>query len=199
MGKNKDVQPRTRKAAGPAEQAARSSMIARKAAGERKKAVEAAAAARAAMQASLLGSGRQRASGAGSSSQDAGGVPAASQSAEAAAAGDRAVPAAAEPQAAAADDVLEQGEAMLYHDKQSGDVVEVTVLNVHRDDVQPYYSINLPSGQTRETLRKLLWHKGEEPPTDRAGAPTDANEQACAYVACAPRHALAPHTKQSLA
>ena len=44
MGKNKDVQPRTRKAAGPAEQAARSSMIARKAAGERKKAVEAAAA-----------------------------------------------------------------------------------------------------------------------------------------------------------
>ena len=118
MGKNKDVQPRTRKAAGPAEQAARSSMIARKAAGERKKAVEAAAAARAAMQASLLGSGRQRASGAGSSSQDAGGVPAASQSAEAAAAGDRAVPAAAEPQAAAADDVLEQGEAMLYHDKQ---------------------------------------------------------------------------------
>ena len=153
MGKNKDVQPRTRKAAGPAEQAARSSMIARKAAGERKKAVEAAAAARAAMQASLLGSGRQRASGAGSSSQDAGGVPAASQSAEAAAAaGDRAVPAAAEPPAAAADDVLEQGEAMLYHDKQSGDVVEVTVLTVHRDGVQPYYSINLPSGQTRLAL-----------------------------------------------
>ena len=83
---------------------------------------------------------------------------------------------------------------MLYHDKQSGDVVEVTVLNVHRDDVQPYYSINLPSGQTRETLRKLLWRKGEEPPTDRAGAPTDANGQARACVACAPRHALAPHT-----
>ena len=109
MGKATDVQPRKRKAAGPAEQAARSSMIARKAAGKEKKGVEATA--RAKMQASLLSGGRPRASGAGSSSQDIGGVAVASESTEAAAAGDRAVPAAAEqPAAAAVDDVLEQGE-----------------------------------------------------------------------------------------
>ena len=109
MGKAKDVQSRTRKAAGPAEQAARSSKIARKAAEKEKKGVEAAAAARATFQASLLGGSRPRASGAGSSSQVNGHVEAASESTEPAAAGDRAV-GSAEPPAAAADDVLEQGE-----------------------------------------------------------------------------------------
>ena len=109
MDKGKDVQPRTRKAAGPAEQAARSSKIARKAAEKEKKGVEAAAAARATFQASLLGGSRPRASGAGSSSQDNGHVEAASESTEPAAAGDRAV-GSAEPPAAAVDDVLEQGE-----------------------------------------------------------------------------------------
>ena len=56
MGKHKDVQQRTRKAAAPAQQAARSSVIARKAAGEKNNAVEAAVAARATCQASLLAS-----------------------------------------------------------------------------------------------------------------------------------------------
>ena len=91
MGTGKDVQSRIRKAAGPAEQASRSSSNARKAAEKKKKAVEAEAAARATFQASLFGGSRPRASGAGSSSQDNGHVEAASESTEPAAAGDRAV------------------------------------------------------------------------------------------------------------
>ena len=70
MGKGKDVQPRTRRAAGPTERAARSSTIATKAADKEKKLVEAAAAARATFQVRLLGGSRPRASGAGSSSQN---------------------------------------------------------------------------------------------------------------------------------
>ena len=105
-------------------------------------------------------------------------VEAASESAEAAAAGDRAVPAAAEQPAAAVDDVLEQGEAVQYYDKQHGGVVEVTVQTVHRDDVPAYYTIRLPSGQQRATQRELLWRKGEvRPPIDEAGAPADAAQQ----------------------
>ena len=183
MENNKDVQPRTRKAAGPAEQAARSSAIARKAADKQKKAVETEAAARAQMQASLLGGSRPRASGAGSSRQNIGGVAGASESTEAAAAGDRAVPAAAEPPTAAADDMLEQGEAVQYYDKQHSGVVEVTVKKVHRDDVPAYYTIHLASGQERETQRELLWRKDEvRPPTDEAGAPADAAQQARAVA-----------------
>ena len=178
MGKATDVQPRKRKAAGPTEQASRSSSNAGKAAEKLKKHEKAVAAARANMQASLLGGGRPRASGAGSSSQDIGGVAVASESTEAAAAGDRAVPAAAEQPAAAVDDVLEQGEAVQYYDKQHGGVVEVTVQTVHRDDVPAYYTIRLPSGQQRATQRELLWRKGEvRPPTDKAGAPADAAQQ----------------------
>ena len=70
MGKATDVQPRKRKAAGPAEQAARSSVIADKAVDKKKKHEEAVAAAQATFQARLLGGSRPRASGAGSSSQD---------------------------------------------------------------------------------------------------------------------------------
>ena len=82
MGKGKDVQPRTRRAAGPTERAARSSTIATKAADKEKKLVEAAAAGRATFQARLLGGSRPRASGAGSSSQDNGHAEAASESTE---------------------------------------------------------------------------------------------------------------------
>ena len=61
--------------------------------------------------------------------------------------------------AAAAYDVLEKGTAVLYQDKQSGEVLEVTVANVHYDDTTPYYSIRLASGQERETVRERLWRK----------------------------------------
>ena len=38
------------------------------------------------------------------------------------------------------DDVLEQGEAVQYYDKELSGVVEVTVQTVHRDDVPAYYT-----------------------------------------------------------
>mgnify|MGYP006123621317 FL=1 len=182
MGKHQDVQPRTRKAATPAELAARSRMNAGKAAGKKKKDVEAAAAARERMQASLLGGSRPRASGAGSSSQDIGGAAAASDSAEAAAS-DRAA-GSVEPPAVATDDVLEEGEVVQYYDKRRGSVIDVVVQTVHRDAVPAYYTIRLGMGQHRETQRELLWREGEAPPpTARAGAPADAAHQARAYVA----------------
>lgn len=56
-------------------------------------------------------------------------------------------------------DVLEKGTAMLYQDKQSGEVLEVTVVRVHYDDRIPYYTIRLASGQERETVRERLWRK----------------------------------------
>ncbi len=56
-------------------------------------------------------------------------------------------------------DVLEKGTAMLYQDKQSGEVLEVTVAKVHYDDTTPYYSIRLASGQERETVRERLWRR----------------------------------------
>ena len=54
------------------------------------------------------------------------------------------------------DDVLEKGAAMLYEDKQSGKTVRVTVCTVHFAHTPPSYSIRLPSGQERETLRERL-------------------------------------------
>ena len=66
-----------------------------------------------------------------------------------------------EMSAGAADGVLEKGSVVLYEDKQSGKVLEVTVMKVHYDDTPPYYSIRLPSGQERETVRERLWRKGD--------------------------------------
>ena len=57
---------------------------------------------------------------------------------------------------AAVHDVLEKGTAVLYQDKQGGEVLEVTVAKVHYDDTTPYYSIRLASGQERETVRERL-------------------------------------------
>ena len=64
-------------------------------------------------------------------------------------------------------DVLEDGAAVLYWDRQSGGVLEATVCKVHFDDTTPYYSIRLASGQTRQTERERLvrqWRKDESPP-----------------------------------
>ena len=64
---------------------------------------------------------------------------------------------------AAVHDVLEKGTAVLYQDKQGGEVLEVTVAKVHYDDTTPYYSIRLASGQERETVRERLWRKVARP------------------------------------
>ena len=87
--------------------------------------------------------------------------------------------------AAAAHNVLEKGQAMQYYNIDCDAVVEVKVVGVHRDDGTPYYTIELPSRQDRETTRERLWHEGEAPPpTARAGAaPADEAQQARAYVA----------------
>ena len=61
-------------------------------------------------------------------------------------------------------DVLEDGAAVLYEDRQSGGVLEATVCKVHFDDTPPYYSIRLASGQQRETVRERLRRKDEPPP-----------------------------------
>ena len=62
-------------------------------------------------------------------------------------------------------DVLEKGTAVLYRDKQSGEVLEVTVVKVHYDDVPPYYCIRLASGQERETVHERLWHTVRSDPS----------------------------------
>ena len=96
--------------------------------------------------------------------------------------------------AAAAHNVLEKGQAMQYYNIDCDAVVEVKVVGVHRDDGTPYYTIELPSRQDRETTRERLWHEGEAPPpTARAGAaPADEAQQARAYVECG----LAPPARQ---
>ena len=57
--------------------------------------------------------------------------------------------------------MLKKGSVVLYEDKQSGKVLEVTVIKVHCDDTLPYYSIRLPSGHERETVRERLWRNGD--------------------------------------
>ena len=90
----------------------------------------------------------------------------------------------------AAHDVLEKGQAMQYYDKGCDAVVEVTVIEVHRNDDTPYYTVELPSRQDRETTREWLWHEGEAPPpTARAGTPADEAQQARSHVAWPSRHA----------
>ena len=97
------------------------------------------------------------------------------------------------PKAAGSDDVLEQGHAVLYHDKTCDTVVKVTVLMVHRDEVPPYYRmrIRLASGQERETERELLWREGEVPP----GAPADEAQQARACILLVCPHLSVPHRR----
>ena len=70
------------------------------------------------------------------------------------------------------DDVLEKGAAMLYRDKQSGKTVRVTVCTVHFDHTPPSYSIRLPTGQERDTLRERLEREpmDESPDTSDNGA-----------------------------
>ena len=77
-----------------------------------------------------------------------------------------------------ADDVLEEGAAMLYKDKQSGITVRVTVCTVHSDHTPPSYSIRLPSGQERETLRERL----RRDPMDDEPTPQNADEALPVHV-----------------
>ena len=54
--------------------------------------------------------------------------------------------------------VLSHGCLMLYKDTQTDTVVSVTVDSVHYDDIEPYYTIVLPCGSSRATVRARLWH-----------------------------------------
>ena len=57
---------------------------------------------------------------------------------------------------AACSDVLEQGLECNYTDEQSGQMCTVKILKVHHDDQPPYYTIRMPNGNERETVRGRL-------------------------------------------
>ena len=60
------------------------------------------------------------------------------------------------PIAARGDDVLEEGLECNYTDTHSGQTCTVKILKVHYDNQPPYYSIRMPDGNERETVRGRL-------------------------------------------
>ena len=72
------------------------------------------------------------------------------------------------------DDVLEQGLECTYTDAQSGQTCTVTILKVHHDDPPPYYSIRMPDGNERETVRERLSRQTGPVATPPKGAAADA-------------------------
>jgi len=52
--------------------------------------------------------------------------------------------------------VLEKGQECFYQNKNSGEALVVTILKVHFDDAQPYYTIGMPDGGERATVRERL-------------------------------------------
>lgn len=63
------------------------------------------------------------------------------------------------------EDVLQKGLDCVYTDRRTGRRFNVTILNVHFDDTPPYYSIRMPDGNERETVRERL-SGHEEPPEE---------------------------------
>ena len=61
--------------------------------------------------------------------------------------------------AAPGDDVLEEGLECAYTDAQSGQTCTVRIIKVHHDDPPAYYSIRMPDGNDRETVRERLSHQ----------------------------------------
>jgi hypothetical protein len=78
-----------------------------------------------------------------------------------------------------ADDVLEEGAAVLYEDQPSGKTVRVRVCKVHHDHTPPSYSIRLPSGHERHTLRERL----EREPLDTSTDVSNNDATSCAAAA----------------
>ena len=74
------------------------------------------------------------------------------------------------------DDVLEQGLECDYTDAQSGQTCTVTIIKVHHDDPPPYYSIRMPDGNERETVRERLSRRqtAAAPPAAAAGSSAPA-------------------------
>ena len=67
-----------------------------------------------------------------------------------------AAPASAEGAAPEDPEVLAKGLECYYTDKKTGETVPVKILKVHFDDPPPYYSIKMPDGNERETVRERL-------------------------------------------
>ncbi len=80
-------------------------------------------------------------------------------------------------------EMLPKGSEVLYADQQTGEMLEATVVKVHHDDVPPYYSIRLPSGQERETVRERLSRKAAAPPAAAAAlTPVDPRDEALLHA-----------------
>ena len=85
-------------------------------------------------------------------------------------------------------DVLAQGAECMYHDAQGGQECVVKILKVHYDSQPPYYTVKMPDGNERETVRGRLSRKaGRAEETEGSPTPGSASSGSSTSGPSSPR------------